>query len=131
MAGLDMTDALSGPEFLDQASYVRTTVAIDATGVGTATVSPPIQFLAGMIPMSQRLDRQSDGSMLRGSISLFTLTQLTAGGKLSEVLAHQADILTWHGRQYVVSAVEDYSAFGPGFWKIDANLLPLNPVVNS
>jgi hypothetical protein len=87
--------------------------------------------MAAVIPTAQTLHRSADGSVLAGSISIFTRTQLTAGGKMNDTSSRQADIVTWHGRAYVVSAVEDYSAFGPGFWRVEADLLPLNPTVNS
>ena len=143
---MNMFDALSSYEFMDQGSYVRTTSIIGSNGVAVDTPSAPIAFNAIVIPDGSDLHRWSDGSRLSGSIRIYTQTWLTNGLKQDDVNSLLADVVLWHGRNYTVKAVQDFDAFsgasligvstGPGiqigqsaqgFWVVSADLLPLNP----
>jgi hypothetical protein len=105
--------------------------------------------MAVVMPEGSSLDRLPDGSRLSGSIRIWTQTYLSDGLKIDDTGAVQPDIVLWHGRQYVVRAVQDWDAFagmgglgvgisfGPGitpvegstkgFFVASADLLPLNP----
>ena len=150
MATLNMFDVLSSPEFLDQASYIRTTSAVSWTGVAVDTPSTPIPFQAVVTPDGTTMQRLPDGSRLSGSIVIYTQTWLTNGLKSDDANSTRADIVVWHGRQYVVADVQDFDAFAglgggvgvnfgpdtprslaPGFWVVSADLLPLNPAIGT
>lgn len=144
MATMTMVDVLTSPEFIDQASYIRTTRTIDQHGRGVDTPSNPIPFVAIFAPDDSTMARLPDGSRLSASINIYTQVWLTGGIKIDDVSSTLADIVVWHGRQYVVKAVQDFDAFsgmgggfinfgapvggGPiGFFVVSADLLPLNP----
>jgi hypothetical protein len=134
---MNMFDALSAPEFMDTASYVRTTRVIGANGLGSDTQAAPVSFNAIIIPDGSNLHRWSDGSRLSGSIRVYTQTFLTAGLTQSDVNSILADVIIWRGRNYTVSAVQNFDDFSdggidlgpsaPGFLVVSADLLPLNP----
>jgi hypothetical protein len=150
MATLSMADVLTAPEFIDQASYIRTTRVITTGGVAQDTVASPVTLVAIITSDGSTLDRLPDGSRLGGSVLIFTQTFLTDGLKLDDINSIEADIVLWHGRQYVVKAVQDFdtfsgmagagigNAFGPGiviggtglgYIVASADLLPLNAAV--
>ena len=143
MATLSFGDILTAPEFIDLASVVRTTRVIGTNGRAVDTAAGPVSFYAIVVPDESMLNRLPDGSRLGGSIQIFTQTWLTGGLKLDDINSIEADIVTWHGRQYVVKAVQDFDAFasmgggfinfvapvggGPqGYFVVSADLLPLN-----
>jgi hypothetical protein len=143
---MNMFDALSAPEFMDQASYVRTTRVIGANGLGSDTQAAPVAFNAIVIPDGSNLHRWSDGSRLSSAIRIYTQTFLTNGLKQDDANSLLADVVLWHGRSYTVTAVQDFDDFSgasligvsagagvqigqssQGFWVVSADLLPLNP----
>jgi hypothetical protein len=149
MATMSMFDVLPSAEFIDQASYIRTIRTIDTHGRGVDTAGAAVAFMAVVMPEGSSLDRLPDGSRLSGSIRIWSQTYLCDGLKIDDTGAVQPDIVLWHGRQYVVRAVQDWDAFagmgglgvgisfGPGitpvagstkgFFVASADLLPLNP----
>lgn len=144
MATMTMFDVLPSPEFLDQIAYIRTARIIDAHGRGVDTSDNPIPFMAVVMPDGSNLDRLPDGSRLNASIRIWTQTLLTAGTKIDDTNSAQPDVVIWHGRRYVVKAVQDFDAFmgmgggfidfqapvggNPnGFFVVSCDLLPLNP----
>lgn len=149
MATMTMFDVLQSPEFIDQASYIRTTSGMDGHGRAIDTPGAPVAFMASIQPDGTSMQRLSDGSRLGGSIRIWTQTYLCNGLKMDDTGAVKADIVLWHGRQYTVKDVQDFDAwagmgglgvgisFGPGitpiegstkgFFVVSADLLPLNP----
>ena len=148
MATLSFGDILTAPEFIDSfpPSYIRTTRVIGSNGRATDTVTGPLAFNAIVISDGSALDRLPDGSRLSASIQIFTQTWLTGGIKADDVNSIEADIILWHGRQYVVKAVQDWESFAnmgggfidfgapvggspQGYFVASADLLPLNPAL--
>lgn len=127
---MDMSDALA-PEFIDTICVVSTTRVIGSDGRSTDTASAPCVLYAVVVPKPQTMMREADGSRIAASIEIYSTTQLTTGSKASDTNSQAADIVTWHSRQYTVTDVGDFGAFGPGFWRATAELLPLNPSVLS
>lgn len=149
MATMSMFDVLPSPEFIDQASYIRTISALDIHGRAVNTPGASVAFMAVVMPEGSTLARLPDGSRLSGSIRIWSQTYLCDGLKIDDTGAVEPDIVLWHGRQYVVKAVQDWDAFagmgglgvgisfGPGitpvagstkgFFVASADLLPLNP----
>lgn len=126
MPSLDLSVVLNSPEFLDTISVVSTTVD-GSSGVPIVTPSAPTVIPAIVIPNPERLMRKDDGSRRDGVIEIYSKAQLSAGAKASDSLSTQADIVTWHTRQYTVIEPSDFGAFAAGFWRVVAELLPLNP----
>lgn len=116
----DVNDAMSDPDFYDSLICTRTTNAVGSGGL-TAGTQTTIPFF-GVVTADRGalLERTADGSRIMGSISVVTATFLTAGN-----VQYAADQVTWNGRQYVVSHVNDYSRYGRGFYEATCDLLPI------
>ncbi|MBB3808756.1 hypothetical protein [Pseudochelatococcus contaminans] len=115
---LDVSDILNDPMFADELAVTRVTQSVDSHGrvketSQTTTISGVVTADTGDI-----LDRIDTGSRLKGSIMVHTQFQLTAGyGDVA------ADILSWNGRSYTVSNVNDYSRYGAGFVAATCDLI--------
>lgn len=122
MALIDVSEALTDPDFIDLLSYVRRSVAIGQDGLGVAVDSGPIAF-SGVVTAGSgdTLNRIPEGERVSGNITIHTKTRLQSGS--AEVTA---DIVTWRNAQYVVSRVSDYSNFGTGFVAAECDLLPIH-----
>lgn len=125
---LDVSDVLASPEFLDTLSFVATVRGIwEADGKGHDTVSPSQAFSAVVAPVALKLIQQSDGALKDGAIEIFTQTRLSGGVKIDDANERLPDIVTWHGRQYVVASVEDWTSWGLGYQRVLSNLQQINP----
>jgi hypothetical protein len=111
MPRLSVTRVLMSREFVDT-SLVCTrntqTVGVDGLAVNTGADTP----FAGVVTSDNGdiLTRLADSSYIKGSIivhSRFVLLDGRAGT--------DADIVTWNGRRYTVTSVNDYSTWGQGF----------------
>ncbi|WYX08221.1 hypothetical protein WJ973_23650 [Achromobacter xylosoxidans] len=118
---LDVTEVLLDPDFLDT-SLVCTRQTQTTNEYGEAVNAQEAIPFSGVVTSDQGdiLDRIAEGSRIKGSILIctkFTLIPGTAG--------RDADLVTWQGRQYTVSNVNDYTTYGPGFVEAVCDLIPL------
>ncbi len=131
MADLDFSDVLSSPEFLDTISVFGAVDTIGADGRAVLLSSVTTTYSAIVVPGRADLHRLDDGSRVSAFIEIYLNGTLSIGGRRAgDASERPADIVTWHGSQYVVAMVEDYSAFGEGFIKASCDLIPLNPTVS-
>lgn len=126
MASLDVSDVLSDPDFASSFTVTSTTVSM-ATGVPVSTVATPVAASGVVIPGKSSIRRLDDGSRVTAFIDIYTQFPLSAGTKATDTNSRAADIVTWHGRQFTVAVIEDWTDFGAGFLHASADLLPLNP----
>ena len=124
---LDVSDVLLDPDFTDAITVTTTWRVVGTNGRATDTTATPVSVIAVVIPASQRLILQSDGALRDGAIEIYTTYALSGGVKTTDTASRQPDVVTWHGREYVVASVEDFSAFGEGFIHATANLQNINP----
>ena len=127
MASIDVTDVLLDPDFVDPITVTSITRTIGTNGRAVDTVGTPVNVVAVVLPVAQKLILQSDGALRDGAIEIYTTFAINGGVKTSDSASQQPDIVTWHGRDYVVASVEDYTAFGAGWWHATANLQQINP----
>lgn len=119
VASLDVSDLLTDPDFCDPIVIQRNSQSVTAQGLGVTTPSQ-VQIGACVVPAgSLDLYRGMDAELLKGKIHIYTRFPLTAGEN-----GITADIVFWRGRQYTVSAVDDFSNFGIGFVDATADLMP-------
>ncbi|MDI2595020.1 hypothetical protein POF45_26880 [Pseudomonas sp. 681] len=121
MAQLDVTDVLLDPDFMDTGlACKRQVLAVGDNGRATSTETN-IAF-AGVVTSDKGdiLERLAGGERKKGSITVHTIFALTAGDGDTT-----ADIVTWRGKTYTVSNVNDYQHFGRGFICATCDLLPL------
>jgi len=107
---LDVSSVLDNPMFKDQLVCTRNTQTVgeDGRAVNKACSTP----FCGVVTSDTGdiLTRLAEGSYIKGSIVVHSRFVLIDG-----LSGKDADIVTWQGRQYTVSSVNDYSTYGRGF----------------
>ncbi|BDH45755.1 hypothetical protein TUM12370_17990 [Salmonella enterica subsp. enterica serovar Choleraesuis] len=122
MPFLDVSDVLLDPDFCDDSLVVkRSDQTTDADGFTTnATTTTPF---AGVVTIDRSLEakRMAAGQTIGGAILVVTQYRLTQGQS-----GRDADVVTYQGRDYRVTFVDDYSAYGAGFVQAHCELMPFN-----
>jgi hypothetical protein len=127
MPTLDVIDVILSPEFLTKFLVQSAKRVIGDNGVETDTLAAPVQAYGVVTPAKDTFQRTADGSRIETNIEIITRYPLTDGSKTDDINSTQADVVIWRNRQYVVSAVADWSQFGRGFYKVAADLQAINP----
>lgn len=122
MPELDVTDILFDPDFCDTTLTVtRRDMAVDDDGFGknSLTTTP----FSGVVTVDKSLEsrRLESGQVVHGAILIVTTERLTQGQT-----GRDADIVTYQGRDYRVSFVDPYTAYGAGFVQAHCELLPFD-----
>lgn len=122
MPTLDMSDVLLSPEFLDTTLTVtrnEQTLDDDGFAVNKKTVTP----LGGVVTVDRSLEarRMQAGQVISGAILIVTIFHLTSGNT-----GIDADVVTYRGRDYRVTFVDPYTAYGAGFVQAHCELLPFD-----
>lgn len=122
MPTLDVTDVLLSPEFLDTTLVVKRneqTVDDDGFAVNKTTVTP----FGGVVTVDRSLEarRMQAGQVINGAILIITTYRLSSGNT-----GIDADIVTYRGRDYRVTFVDPYTAYGAGFVQAHCELQPFD-----
>lgn len=109
MARLDMSDAFD-PDFMDPLMCKRQEQTVGSNG--RATNEERLMPFEGVVTQGDGdlLERGPDGERVKGSITIGTPFILRAGSDDCT-----ADIVTYNGADYTVTALADYSNFAEGF----------------
>ena len=114
MPTLDVTDVLFDPDFCDFNLWVtRRVQTVDEDGIGSDS-EVKTQFA-----LENR--RMQSGQVISGAILIVTTERLTQGQT-----GRDADIVTYQGRDYRVTFVDPYTAYGAGFVQAHCELLPFD-----
>lgn len=121
MALLDVTEVLFDPDFMDSGLVCKRSVQAVGDNGRTTTTDTVMQF-SGVVTSDKGdiLERLAGAERKKGSITIHTTFLLTAGTGNTT-----ADVVTWQGKNYTVSNVNDYGHFGRGFVCATCDLLPL------
>ncbi|CNL81081.1 TPA: head-tail adaptor [Yersinia enterocolitica] len=122
MPNLDVTDVLFDPDFCDMSLVVKRNIqTVDADGFATNTVTE--KAFAGVVTVDRSLEsrRMMSGNVIGGAILIVTTERLTQGQT-----GRDADIVTYQNRDYRVSFVDPYTAYGAGFVQAHCELLPFD-----
>lgn len=122
MPFLDVTDVLSDPDFCDFSLIVtRNSQSVDADGFATNT--PVKKQFAGVVTVDKSLEsrKMAAGQLISGAILVVTTERLIAGQT-----GNDADIVTYQNRDYRVTFVDPYTAYGAGFVQAHCELLPFD-----
>lgn len=109
MPTLDVSEAFD-QSFMDSFTVVRRVETINQYGRVNWT---PTQFTATGVVVATSpndLQRLPEMQYMNKSISIYTQWQLQGPSP-----GHQPDEIIWHGSQYLVRALDDYSGYGRGF----------------
>lgn len=119
---LDVTDVLDDPDFLDTTLVlVRRVVAQQQDGTARGA-GGPIPFAGVVIPDGgQELIQTPEGNQVRGDITVYTRTALTAGDA-----NYDADVIHWSRAAYRVIATKPW-LYASGYTQAIAALTDLNP----
>ena len=126
MPQLDVSEAFDVLN-LDVFYVYSAAMTVGSTGQPINAVAAPIKAYGVVEPDKTTLKRMDDGTRLEGAIDIYTRYPLTAGIKTDDMTSKPADVVRWHGRLWVVAAVEDFSAFGAGYLHAACDLLPQMP----
>ncbi|ARF49159.1 hypothetical protein [Pantoea stewartii] len=122
MPNLDVTDVLFDPDFCDTSLLVtRRFQQTDADGI-TTSVEEKSSF-SGVVTVDRSLEnrRMQAGQAIGGAILVVTTERLSNGET-----GRDADIVTYQNRDYRVSFVDPYTAYGAGFVQAHCELLPFD-----
>lgn len=122
MPTLDVTDVLLSPEFLDTSLVVkRSEQSVDNDGFAQNTVTQTP--FGGVVTVDRSLEakRMQAGQVISGAILIVTTYRLTSGNT-----GIDADIVTYRGRDYRVTFVDPYTAYGAGFVQAHCELQPFD-----
>lgn len=122
MPTLDVTDVLLSPEFLDTTLVVKRneqTVDDDGFPKNITTATP----FGGVVTVDRSLEarRMQAGQVVTGAILIVTTYRLSSGNT-----GIDADIVTYRGRDYRVTFVDPYTAYGAGFVQAHCELQPFD-----
>lgn len=108
---------------------VHTTAVLDVHGheQKTTTTTTGVNGLVTPVGPNQ-LRRRDDGTRLTAAIDVRTRYALTLGWKVDDITSHEADIISWDGRMWVVAALDTYWQFGSGWVRAQCDMLDLMPV---
>lgn len=122
MPNIDVTDVLFDPDFCDMSLVVKRNVqTVDVDGFATNTVTE--KGFAGVVTVDRSLEsrRMMSGNVIGGAILIVTVERLTQGQT-----GRDADIVTYQNRDYRVTFVDPYTAYGAGFVQAHCELLPFD-----
>lgn len=121
MPFLDVSSVLTDPLFADLSlRCIRSAQTVGDDGIAVETTQT-IPFAGVVTAVSGTvLEREAEGSRVSGSISIVTKFRLEDG---KNTLA--ADVVSWCGKRYTVSDVQDYARYGAGFVQATCELLPI------
>ncbi|SFN48473.1 hypothetical protein SAMN05216516_108130 [Izhakiella capsodis] len=122
MPNLDVTDVLFDPDFCDTSLRVtRRFQQTDADGI-TTSVEETSGF-SGVVTVDRSLEnrRMQAGQVISGAILVVTTERLSNGET-----GRDADIVTYQNRDYRVTFVDPYTAYGTGFVQAHCELLPFD-----
>lgn len=108
---LDVTEILSDPDFADTITVTRSTQTGFDHGRPVITVqSFPNVTAVVTAGQGDILKYFPEMTNIQGAILIHTTFRLTS---VSETT--QADLVTWQGRDYQITGLNDWSTFGVGF----------------
>lgn len=112
MPVLDVTEILGDPDFAQQIMVRRGVLTEDDNGRGSMSYPPDVSTSAVVVPASgYDLMRLPDAERNEEHIRVYTQFPLSIGQGPSQT----ADLIIFHGKQYVVTQLDDYTDFGAGF----------------
>lgn len=122
MPNLDVTEILFDPDFADFSLVVtRNIQTVDDDGY--ASNAQTKATFAGVVTVDRSLEarRMQAGQVVNGAILIVTTERLTQGQT-----GRDADIVTYQNRDYRVTFVDPYTAYGAGFVQAHCELQPFD-----
>lgn len=115
MPSLDLSSALFSPMFQDSFQVTRRQQTVNTYGEGGSTTTD-MGAQSGVVWPSQPSERKAlpDLTVTDKTITIITSFRLRSESEVSGT-GYLPDIVTWHGDQFLVRNVEDWSGYAVGF----------------
>jgi hypothetical protein len=109
MPTLDVSEAFD-PSFMDDFTVVRRIQTINQNG--RVVITPTESAVTGVVVAASPndLQRLPELQYMNKTITIYTQYKLQGPAP-----GFQPDEILWHGSQYLVRAIDDYSGYGRGF----------------
>lgn len=115
----DISDIVRDPDFATVFQLETRVESVDTRGRASFEMSVA-DVTGAVIPDSEAMQRQPDGSRLSGSIKVYTSHPLS-----SPVAGKEGDVIIWNGLRYTVMEVSDFSRWD-GLRVASCELIPFN-----
>lgn len=118
---LDVSEVFTDPMLIDTFQVIRRLQVVNQYG----EVTPGKQTVnaTGVIQAAgdNSLIRQEDFQAQAKTIDVYTQFRLRGVAETIGKTQYQPDIIVWHGDNFLVRSVEDFSGFGQGFVHAEAS----------
>ncbi|MBN5183667.1 head-tail adaptor [Serratia marcescens] len=116
---LDVTEVLLDPDFVDTTLVCHRQIQSRDGDNFTTNTQQDIPF-SGVVTVDRSLEarRMAAGQNINGAILIVTKFRLTQGQP-----GLDADVVTYRGREYRVTFVDPYTAYGAGFVQAHCELM--------
>lgn len=114
MPSLDLSEALFEPSFLDQFVVKRRRQVMDQYGIAAITTQLIAAFGTVTTSSGNDLKRGADEQHAEKNIHIVTSFRLRGA-----TVGYQPDLVTWHGDDFLVKKVEDYTGYGIGWVQVE------------
>ncbi|WP_406876398.1 head-tail adaptor [Serratia marcescens] len=116
---LDVTEVLLDPDFVDTTLVCHRQIQSRDDDNFTTNTQQDIPF-SGVVTVDRSLEarRMAAGQNINGAILIVTQFRLTQGQP-----GLDADVVTYRGREYRVTFVDPYMAYGAGFVQAHCELM--------
>jgi hypothetical protein len=126
---IDMRVALTNPVTLDSFNVIRRSQAVNNSGKVVITPTPFNNRRGIVTPASfADLRRLADIQIQAKAISIVTRFALRGESEDAGQQEFQPDIVVWHGNNYVIKFVDDYSNYAAGFVRAVGALMDIQAV---
>jgi hypothetical protein len=118
----DMKDAILSPETLDFFLVIRQTQTLNSNGRAVFKQSLPIAARGTVTPfVPDSLRRETDMQTEYKALSITTPFLLRGPAiRPNDPNIYGPDIIVWNNDKYLVTALDDYSNYNPGYVKVIA-----------
>lgn len=116
---IDVTEVLLDPDFVDTTLVCHRQIQSRDDDNFTTNTQQDIPF-SGVVTVDRSLEarRMAAGQNINGAILIVTQFRLTQGQP-----GLDADVVTYRGREYRVTFVDPYTAYGAGFVQAHCELM--------
>ena len=112
---IDVSDAITSPMLADQFKVIRRTQTMGNNGRASFTNAAPVNACGTVYPSNANdLKRFPDLQFVGKTITVITRFALRSASEITGT-DYAPDLVQWHGDNFIVAALEDWSSYGPGF----------------
>lgn len=124
---LDVSELMTDPDFAQRVSVQRRLETVGANGRPTFTTATFKNVVVVIYPVDTAIGgnalERTDAASYRGAaLEIVTKFQLRGPAQVAGT-NYQPDIVVYNGDPYIVSVMNDFAKFGPGFVRAELNAM--------